>query len=89
MIADAGDSAGQGGRSPFVSIIMNGFNSARYLAAAVDSVIAQSYRHWEIVFWDNRSEDDSESIVLGYDDPRIRFFCAPRRMPRRSIAKDG
>ena len=81
MTPDAGDGTGGGENAPLVSVIMNGFNSARYLAAAIDSAMAQSYRHWEIVFWDNRSEDDSESIVLGYDDPRIRFFCAPRRMP--------
>ena len=65
---------------PLVSVIMNGFNSARYLAAAIQSVLAQSYAHWELVFWDNCSEDESEQIVRAVHDPRIRFYRAPRRM---------
>lgn len=66
---------------PLISVVMNGFNSARYLAQAVDTVRAQSYRRWEIVFWDNQSEDDSEAIMRSYRDPRIRFYRSPRRMP--------
>lgn len=66
---------------PLVSVIMNGFNSARYLAEAVDTALAQTYPRWEIVFWDNCSDDESESIVRGFGDPRIRYFRSPRRMP--------
>lgn len=66
--------------APLVSVVMNGFNSARYLKEAIDSVRAQTYRNWEIEFFDNRSEDDTQAIVLGYGDPRIRLRVAPRRV---------
>lgn len=65
---------------PLVSVIMNGFNSARYLKEAVETVLSQTYDRWEIVFWDNCSDDGSESIMAGFDDPRIRIFRAPHRM---------
>ena len=65
---------------PLVSVVMNGFNSARYLSEAIASLRAQTYERWELVFWDNRSEDKSAAIVRACDDPRIRFHCAPRRM---------
>lgn len=56
---------------------MNCFNGERYLREAIDSVIAQTYVNWEIVFWDNQSTDGSEAIVKSYSDPRIRYFRAP------------
>jgi len=60
--------------NPLVSIIMNCFNSDRYLKEAIDSVIAQTYSNWELVFWDNGSCDTSADIVRGYSDSRIRYF---------------
>lgn len=65
---------------PLISVVMNGFNSARYLAEALESVRSQSYARWELVFWDNCSEDDSERIVHGFRETRFRFLRAPRRM---------
>jgi glycosyltransferase involved in cell wall biosynthesis len=65
---------------PLVSVVMNGFNSARYLSEAIASLREQTYERWELVFWDNCSEDESAAIVRACDDPRIRFHCAPRRM---------
>ncbi len=62
---------------PLVSVIMNCFNGDRYLREAIDSVMAQSYGNWEIVFWDNRSTDKSVSIVRGYEDPRLNYCLAP------------
>jgi glycosyltransferase involved in cell wall biosynthesis len=66
--------------APLVSVIMNGFNSARYLREAIDSLRAQTYANWEMEFYDNCSEDDSEAIVRSYGDPRIRFRRAPHRL---------
>ncbi len=67
--------------SPLVSVIMNCFNGDRYLRQAIQSVIDQTYDHWEIVFWDNQSTDDSAEIVKSFDDPRVRYFFAPRFTP--------
>jgi len=62
---------------PLVSVIMNCRNSGKYLRAAIDSVIAQTYKNFEIIFWDNQSTDDSSSIFKSYNDPRLRYFLAP------------
>ena len=42
---------------PLVSVIMNCFNGEKYLREAIDSVKAQTYQNWELIFWDNQSED--------------------------------
>lgn len=52
--------------SPTVSIIMNCLNSARYLREALDSVAAQTFTDWELIFWDNCSTDASASIAMEY-----------------------
>ena len=59
---------------PLVSIIINCFNGEQFLREAVDSVIAQSYPHWEIIFWNNKSIDRSREIIESFDDERIRIF---------------
>lgn len=60
--------------NPSVSILMNCYNGELYLREAIDSVIAQTYESWELVFWDNQSTDDSAAICRGYGDSRIRYF---------------
>jgi glycosyltransferase involved in cell wall biosynthesis len=62
---------------PLVSILMNCYNGEKYIREAVDSVIAQSYTNWEIIFWDNQSVDASASIVKSYSDSRIKYYYAP------------
>ena len=64
--------------APAVSIIMNCYNGERYLREALDSVVAQTYRNWELIFWDNQSTDRSAEILKSYGEPRFRYFYAPR-----------
>jgi glycosyltransferase involved in cell wall biosynthesis len=59
---------------PLVSIIMNCYNGEEFLREAMDSVIAQDYKNWEIIFWDNCSTDKSAEIAQSYKDSRIRYF---------------
>jgi len=63
---------------PKVSVLMNCFNGEKYLREAIDSVLAQTYSSWELVFWDNRSTDASAEICRSCNDPRIGYFLAPR-----------
>ena len=50
-------------KKPLISIAMNCFNGELYLEEALNSIIAQSYSNWELIFWDNRSTDNSNQIV--------------------------
>ena len=65
---------------PLVSIIMNCYNSDRFLKEAIDSVYDQTYQNWEIIFWDNASEDKSGEIARSYDG-KIKYFCATSTTP--------
>lgn len=61
----------------FVSVIMNCYNGEKYLREAIDSVLNQTYKNWEIIFWDNQSTDKSAEICKSYKEKRIRYFYAP------------
>ena len=44
---------------PLVSIIINCYNGEKFLKDCLDSITSQSYKNWEIIFWDNCSTDNS------------------------------
>ena len=64
-----------------VSIIMNVRNGAATLRAALESALAQTYRDWELIVWDDHSTDDSAQVATSFIDPRIRYVLAPEETP--------
>lgn len=65
---------------PKVSVIMNCYNSDKYLKEAIDSVFAQTFTDWEIIFWDNASTDKSGDIAQGYDK-KLKYFRGEKNVP--------
>ena len=62
---------------PLISIIMSCYNGEKFIERAVSSILKQTYQNWELIFWDNQSEDNSKAIVHEYNDFRIKYFYAP------------
>jgi len=56
---------------------MNCYNSERFLKEAIDSIYAQSFDDWEIIFWDNLSTDRSASIAKSYDT-KLKYYLADK-----------
>jgi len=63
-------------KSPLVSIIVNCYNGDKYLSEALDSILDQTYQNWELIFWDNRSEDKSAEIFKRNKDKRFKYYYA-------------
>jgi glycosyltransferase involved in cell wall biosynthesis len=60
---------------PLVSIILNCYNSAKFLKKSINSVIAQSYENWELIIFDNFSNDNTELEILKFKkNKKIRYF---------------
>ena len=57
-----------------ISIIVNCFNGQEFLKEALDSVIKQTYDHWELIFFDNNSSDDSCRIVESYNNKNLKYL---------------
>ena len=67
--------------APTVSVIMNCLNAEKYLREAIDSVFAQTYEDWEIIFWeDSASKDNSERIAKSYGS-KLRYFRSDVSLP--------
>ena len=61
-------------KEPLISIIVNCFNGERYLDECLNSILKQSYKNYEVVFWDNQSTDKSKLIFLDINDNRFKYF---------------
>ncbi|HBI45958.1 MAG TPA: hypothetical protein DDY78_24340 [Planctomycetales bacterium] len=53
---------------PLVSIVIPCYKQAEYLAAAIDSALAQTYSPVEVIVVNDGSPDDTEKVALGYGD---------------------
>jgi hypothetical protein len=75
---------------PAVSVLMTAFNRERYVAAAIESVLAQTFGDFELIVVDDRSEDRTVEIARGYErDPRVRVVVNERNLgdyPNRNRA---
>lgn len=59
---------------PEISVVMPAFNRAHFLKDAIDSILAQTFRDWELVVIDDGSTDGTREVLEAYHDPRIRFY---------------
>ena len=57
-----------------VSIIMNCYNGENYLEESLNSVINQTYKNWELIFYDNQSNDNSYRIYKSFNDKRFKYY---------------
>lgn len=60
--------------NPLISIVMNCHNGEKYLKRSITSVINQTYKKWELIFWNNNSKDKSKNIFKKFKDKRLRYF---------------
>lgn len=59
---------------PRVTVVMAMCNAVQFVREAVASVLAQTYRDFELIVVDDSSSDDSLSILQSFDDARIRII---------------
>lgn len=59
---------------PLVSIILATYNRAHTIVRAVESVLNQTYKNFELIIIDDGSTDNTLDILKKYDDPRIRII---------------
>ncbi len=53
---------------------MPAYNAGKYLKFAIDSILNQSYKDFELIIINDGSTDNTEEVILSYDDPRIIYI---------------
>ena len=61
-------------KNPKVSVLMNCYNSERFIEKSIRSVINQTYKNWELIIWDDGSKDNTYKIVSSFKDKKIKIF---------------
>jgi glycosyltransferase involved in cell wall biosynthesis len=70
-------------QNPLVSVVTPVHNGDAHLRECVESVLAQTYRHWDYTIVDNCSNDRTVEIARGYaaKDPRVRIWNSKTFVP--------
>lgn len=65
-------------QSSLVSIIMNCYNGESFIYESVRSILDQTYKNFEVIFWDNQSSDKSADIYKSFKDERLKYYYAKK-----------
>ncbi len=66
-------------KAPLVSVVLSVYNGEKYLAEAIESILAQTMSEWELVIVDDGSTDSSPDIIKCYKDSRIKVTTQKNR----------
>ena len=64
-------------QEPLVSIIIPTYNRSSYLKEAIESVLSQTYTHFELIIVDDGSTDNTEEVIRQFNDTRIIYIKKP------------
>ena len=59
--------------TPEITVLMPVFNNEKYLKQAIESILAQTYKDFELLIIDDGSTDGSNNIIQSFTDSRIRL----------------
>lgn len=57
-----------------VSVIIPAYNHENYIGATIESVLRQTFQDFELIIINDGSTDHTGEVILGHQDPRIRYF---------------
>ena len=66
--------------SPLVSIILPVYNGAETISSAINSIILQNYKSWELILLDDASHDNSVEIMNSFTDDRIQIIAGEKNI---------
>jgi glycosyltransferase involved in cell wall biosynthesis len=60
-----------------ISVLMPAYNVSRYIGKAIDSILEQSFKEFELIIIDDGSTDSTAQVIRSYTDPRIVLIQQP------------
>ena len=56
---------------PILTIFLGTYNRAHYLAKSIESILAQTFKEYQLIILDNASTDDTQKVIIKYADNRM------------------
>ena len=75
--------------NPLVSILMPVYNTAPYLKEAIDSILSQTFKDFELIVLNDCSPDNADEILDTYNDTRIVRYKGERNMGLSNVLNAG
>ncbi len=74
---------------PKVSIILTSYNHEKYISAAIESALNQTFSDFELLIFDDGSTDNSHKIIKSFTDPRIKSFLNEKNTGAVQMLQEG
>lgn len=72
-----------------VSVVTASYNYQDYIKEAIQSVLNQTYKDWELIIVDDCSTDNSVQVINSYKDDRIKLFVNEKNLGLQKTVKRG
>jgi glycosyltransferase involved in cell wall biosynthesis len=66
--------------SPLVSIIMPVYNTEKYVAETIESILSQTYKNFEFIIVNDGSTDRTDEIISNFSDSRIKYIKCEKNL---------
>jgi glycosyltransferase involved in cell wall biosynthesis len=75
-------------KNPIVSVIIPTYNRANLVGKAIKSVLNQTYQNFEVIIVDDGSTDNTEDVVRGFPDKRVKYIKKYKKNKGISVARN-
>jgi glycosyltransferase involved in cell wall biosynthesis len=75
--------------SPLVTVVIPAYNGTDHIGEAIQSVLDQTYPHFELIVVDDASPDNTAEVVKGFQDPRLRYIRHERNRLANAARNTG
>ena len=72
-----------------ISVVTASYNYQNYIKEAIQSVLNQTYKDWELIVVDDCSTDNSVEVIKSFDDERIKLFVNEKNLGLQKTVKRG
>ena len=70
-----------GDEQPLVSVAIPAYNAGAYIGDTIESIMRQTYPHWQLTVYENGSTDNTRAVVASYQDERICLLADDEFVP--------